>query len=324
MANTSALKIARAARDELTRQLLLEKRYDYLAGPDDNGLPKIGKSVTRALAGFEFGVTLEGRLDSLREAADRVLVRADGMVFNVALIDVVKKDPLTDRIGLAHLVEIGESLTGMTGKVAGNTLPVTFQIFEIFPHGIPAGYAERTSGYQRRGVQSPKIGVGVVAIDAASGATWSNFPGLVRWAHVQLARRALRDRHMGRAEREAMLENSGFHLDKALLATAGASALGSLALWGMLQAKVQSGQLYGGVIVIVAVLAAVVSLKLCRVVHATALQAGAAGTATALTLALTSLGLGLGFGLSSVITLAAASFMSFAIGVVDNPQGRRQ
>ncbi len=77
VASTSALKTARAARDELTRQLLLEKRYDYLAGPDASGFPKVGKSVTRALAGFAFGVTLEGRLDILREAADRVLVRAD-------------------------------------------------------------------------------------------------------------------------------------------------------------------------------------------------------------------------------------------------------
>lgn len=322
MATSAASKTAHAVRDELTRQLLLEKRYDYLAGVDAEGVPKIGKGMARALAGFEFRVVVEERLEPLRLEADRVLVRADGMSFNVALIDVVDEEPLTARVQLSELVAIGEQFLDMTGTVAGNVLPVTFQVFEIFADGIAEGYAPRTGDYKRRGVRAPKVGVGVVAIDATSGATWSNYPGLVRWVHVWLAKRAHRERDMSPAERASLLEDSGFQAGKAALATGVGTGVGALVLGSMVATGVHSGQLYGAALVIVSVGAAVGSLKLCRVVHSTTVQAGVAGTATALLLVLALHHLGLGIGLGTLLTVATAALVSFGIGAVDNPQGR--
>lgn len=308
------------------RQLLLERRYDLLVEkPSDDGPPKTLRAVARALDGFEFGAVSLSGLRKLLRAADRVLVRADGMVFNVAVITVVgERGAACERLSLDELVTIGQRFTDQTGKVHGNRVPVVFQLFEIFADGIPDAFVAGATGYRRRGVSAPKVGIGVVAIDARSGRTWSNYPGLVRWVHESRARRAWRDRGMSRETRDALLAKSGFQIEKALLGSLAGSALGIAATWVLLQAREERGELYGGAIVLASLVASVISLKSCRVVHATVPQAAVAGGITAAAVLAAGYAMGLGVGLGTAMTVAVALFVSFALGVVDNPQGRKR
>ena len=315
-------RMARAVRDELTRQLLLERRYDLVLEPRPDGVA-VGRGAARALAGWEFGARAVPELEALRKKADRLLVRADGMVFNVAILDVVgRRPPFTERVPLSRLIEIGTSFTPLTGKVGGQRLPVTFQVFELFPAEISQAYRDSAAEYRRRGVATPKVGVGVVAVDATSGNTWSNFPGLVRWSHVALAKRAFRDREMSRETREALLARTGWQIERAALGVVVGTLAGGLSTYTLLQARVSRGEIYGGVLVLAAVTAAVVSLKSCRVVHATIAQTTSAGVVTAVLVCFIGIELGLEFGVSAVVTVAVAAFVSFALGAVDNPEGR--
>jgi hypothetical protein len=311
-------------RDELMRQLLLERRHAVLLTPAADGGVKVPKSVARALAGFEFRAITQPALEPLCKLAGRVLVRADGLVFNVALISVVEDEGgFCQRVPLDELVEIGASLTSHTGSVSGSRLPVTFQIFEIFARGISDDFVAHAAEYKRRGVAAPKVGIGVVAIDAQSGRTWSNYPGLVRWTHVGLLRRAWRERELDPDARAALLARSGFQLDKALLGAGAGGATGSALTWALVAAGSTRGAFYGAAVLLGALIGAAVSLKACRVVHATLVQAGVAGGAAALIGIGVGNALGLGLGFGTVVTLLMAVGVSVMIGAADNPRGER-
>jgi hypothetical protein len=323
---TPEIRAAHAVRDELMRQLLLERRYDLLVSTSPSGRPKkLSSAVVRALEGFEFRVVTLPGLARLESAADRVLVRADGLNFCVAVITVAGDEGGScERLALDELVEIGTRFTGLTGKIHGTTLPVTFQLFEIFPGEIPNRFVEAAAAYRRRGVEAPKVGVGVVAIDALSGRTWSNYPGLVRWSNTALARRAWRDRDMSREERAALLDRSGFQLGNALIGATAGALLGIAATWGLLSAEVTRGELYGAAVALASVIGAAISLKTCRVVHETIPQASVAGVAAAIAVIGVGHALGIGLGFGTLMTLLLAAMLAVMIGAVDNPQGRRR
>lgn len=317
------LRVARSCRDELMRQLLLERRHCLHVSMSDDGKSfEIPKAGGRALEGFEFGVRCFSGLSKLERIADRVLVRADGLVFNVVLLTAAgKRGPATLRLTLDELVELGAQFSGHTGSVGGNQMAPTFQIFEFFPGPIPAEFTARAGSFYRRGLSQPKVGVGVIALDCASGRTWSNFPGLVRFSHVALARRAFRERGLTPDARARLLAQSGFQPAKAALGAAAGAALGIAATWGLLRAGAESGKLYDAAIVLASLAAAMFSLRSCRVVHATIPQTTAAGALSALLIIAVGHAWGLPLGFGTALTLGSTVLISALIGAADNPQG---
>ena len=66
-----------------------------------------------------------------------------------------------------------------------------------------------------------------------------------------------------------------------------------------------------------------VSLKACRVVHPTLVQAGVAGGAAALIAIGAGHALGLGLGFGTLVTLLIAVGVSLMLGAADNPRGEQ-
>ncbi len=317
------LRVAKSCRDELMRQLLLERRHSVVvAAPREGQPPAIPKGVLRALDGFEFSAQSFPDLAALEGDVDRVLVRADGMVFNVALLTVAgKKGAACTRLSVNLLIDIGTRFTAYTGSVGANRMPVTFQLFEFFPGAIPSDFPARAAEFKRRGISTPKIGIGVVALDCKSGRTWSNFPGLAAYSHTALARRAFRERDLSPERRRELLARSGFQPGNAALGTAAGTTLGLAGTWGLLQANAQNGKLYGAAVVLASMAAAVISLRACRVVHPTIPQTTVAGALSALAIIAVGHAWGLELGFGTAITLGASVLISAMIGAVDNPQG---
>lgn len=316
------LKAARATRDELVRQLVLERRHDYVMVPQGNTWV-VPAAVERAMQGFQFGFVAHEAFNSLVSAADRVVARVDGLVVNVVAIDVVKDAaPLTDRLTLAEIVTIATSFRELTGSINMTKIPVTFQIVVIFAQGIPEDFKARALEFERRGVVAPKVGVGVVALDAATGEVWSNFPGLVRLSHQRLVARAWREREMTRDARAALLANAGFKLDRALLGAGSGVLLGAAATYGLLAAGAKDGKFYGGVVIMASALAAAISVKTCRISESTIAQAAVGGVVGAVGCLAAGALLGVGIGFGSLLVLAVAALVSVMVGAAENPSGR--
>lgn len=321
---SSRLSPARATRDELVRQLLLERQHDYVRVPKADGWV-VPAAVERSMQGFPFQSVTQPALLPLVQEADRVVLRVDGLVVNVVAIQVVKEAaaPLTERITLEQIVEMGAALCGLTGRVNAVQIPVTFQLVVIFSAGIPADFREQAQPFARRGVASPKVAVGVVALDADSGAVWSNYPGLVRFAHQRLVSRAWREREMTREAREALFGRTGFRLDRALLGAACGGVLGVAGSGVALAAGVREGKLYGGLVLLASALAAVISIKTCRIAAATMTQAGVAGGIAAVAVLAGGIVLfGMEATLSGLLLLAMSLLLSVMLGAAENPSGR--
>ncbi len=301
---------------------MLERRFSLVTRLGKDGAPRVSKAARRALAGWDAPVVTVGALEPVVEATGRVLLRADGIVCHVVLIDVVRDDePLTARLPLDDLVDIGRELEPLTGSINRVKMPVTFEIIELFSEGLPRSFVQESARYARRGVGKTKVAAGIVAFDTRTGRSWSNFPGLVRWSHVRLVRRAWREREMSRERREAILARTGFQPAAALVGIAVGAALGTGATWLLLRAGSTSGELYGGAIVMASAIAAAIALKACRVVHSTVVQAAVTGTSTGLCVLWFGAQQGVGVGLGGLLTLAFAIMLSVVIGAVDNPQG---
>jgi hypothetical protein len=274
----SAVADARAAFDELTRQLVLERRYAVLVRRKGERPPEIPADVREVFQGFEVRACTFPELEPLLDHADRVLVLPDGLAFSVALVRLVLDGaPLAQGLPLPRLVEVGQFFSTLTGGVGGSRMALTFQVYEI--HSAPPSpeWRKASRGYRRRGLAHPRVGVGVTALDAASGRVASNFPGLVRLSHWMLLRRAFRDRAMSAEARRKLLARRGLQPEKALLGAAVGAALGFGAIRLLLHLFVTQGNSYAAAILVASAIGAVVSLKSCRICASTVPQALAGG-----------------------------------------------
>ena len=278
MEKVPSINEARAAFDELTRQLVLEKRYAVLTRRKGDRPPELPADTRDALAGFEARSCTFPELEALLDVADRVLILSDGTVLEVAMLRLVlDKRPLGEQLKLEKLVELGGWFTqpSTTGKSV--PLAVSFQIYEVHPGAPGEEWRLASQLFFRRGLLRPRVSVGVTALDAATGRPWTNVPLLSRLGQAVLVHRVWRERHLPDDKRHKLLERSGFHPIQALLGGALGALLGSGLLALFLSQYVLKGDTYAAAVALSCAVGAVVSVKSCRICRSTIAQSMAAG-----------------------------------------------
>jgi len=317
----SAVAAARAAFDELTRQLVLERRYAVLTPRRGERPPEFSADLREVFDGFEARGCTFPELEPLLAHADRVLVLSDGLVFNVALLRLcLDGAPLAARLSLEKLVEMGGFYSHLTGTVGQTRMALTFQIYEIHPGPLSLEWRAASRRYRRRGLARPLVGVGVTALDASAGKLWSNFPGLVRLSHRLLVKRAFSERASTLAQRKKRVARRGFLLEWALVGVAVGAALGVGALKLLLELHATTGDLYAGAALLASAVGAVVSLKSCRICERTVAQslAGGLGACGAIVLGWWRMHLPMVWSLAGLATIVA--LVSLTVGFVADPR----
>ena len=269
---------ARAALDELTRQLVLERRYAVLARRRGERPPELPADARAALAGFEARSCTFPELEPLLDACDRVLVLSDGVVLEVALLTLVLDGrAASSRLALERLGELGGWLTQPATGAARAPVAIGFHLFEVHPGPPSHEWRAQARTYRRRGLARPRVGIDLTALDASTGRPFCNAAGFSRLSLALLSYRAWRERHDEDEKRKRRLARSGFQPVQALLAGAGGALLGAGALSLLLSEFVTKGDAYAGTVAISCALAALAGVKSCRICRRTVAQAMAAG-----------------------------------------------
>lgn len=318
-----SIAAAREALDELTRQLVLERRYAVLAPLRGGRPPEIAPEVREAFRGFDAELCTFPELEPLLAVADRVLVLSDGLVFSVALLRLVfDGQPLVARLPLERLVGLGALFSGFAGSIGGQRMAIRVHVYELHPEAFPEAWERATRPYRRRGVGTPAVGVAVTALDASSGRLWGNAPLIPRVAHGRLLRRCFLERQMPEARRRALLARSGFQPSRALLGGAAGAVLGLGLTRLFLSLYVTEGDLYVGAALIACLIGALISLRSCRICRRTIEQsmAGGLGALGGIFLGWWWLRMPLTAGL--VVLAALVAFAGFAVGFAADPRRR--
>ena len=270
-----AINDARAAADELCRQLSLEKGFAVVVPRKGNGPPVLTDELRRVFGAFEARLCTFPELEPLLGAADHVLVLSDGVVMDVALVRLVLDGkPLGEKLPLEKLVDVGKWFsTGTTGR---SRLAVRFFVYEVHSRAWDASWMAQSKAYRRHALGAP-VEVGVAAVDASSGAPWSNHPGVSRLTQAHLLRRAFLERAISDERRKKTLSRTGFHPVEALLSALLGSLLGIGGTELLLRELISKGDLYAGIALVASFVGAAASLKACRICRAPIAQAMAGG-----------------------------------------------
>lgn len=322
-APSPAIGTARAVADELTRQLVLERRYAVMVKHRGNEPPALSQELKDLFAGFEARLCTYPDLESLLDYADRVLVRATGVAFDVALIRVVLDGrPLAERTPLEKLAELGAWLARVEASGQYSQMLVDFHVYEIHSRTPDAAWRDATRPYVRRGASRPYVSVGVTALDASTGAAWSNGPGLSRLSRARFLRRAYRERAMAPERRKRILGRTGFQPERAAIGAVAGGLMGIAATRWLLSEYIAKGDLYAGAAALSSAFGALIGVKLCRICRQTIAQAVAGGLAS---LAAT-LGYwrwrGMPIGPSALVLAGMVAFASFVVGWTSDPSRR--
>lgn len=269
-----AVNDARAAADELCRQLVLEKGFAVVVPRRGNGPPAMTEELRRVFGAFDARLCTFPELEPLLDATDHLLVLSDGVVMDVALVRLVLDGrPLAEKLPLDKLVDVGRWFGSGT---AGSRLAVRFFVYELHSRGWDAAWAGASKGYRRHALGAP-VEVGVAAVDATDGKSWSNHPGLSRLVQAHLLRRAYLERAQTDERRKRLLARGGFHAVEALLSASLGALLGVGGTELLLAQLATQGDLYAGVQLVASFAAAAASLKSCRLCRTPVAQATAGG-----------------------------------------------
>ncbi len=311
-ATAPAVNDARAAADELCRQLALERGFAVVVPRRGSGPPALTDELRRLFGGFEARLCTFPELEPLLEAADHLLVLSDGVVMDVVLVRLVLDgQPLAARLTLDALVDLGRWFS--SGGPGAARLAVRFFVYEVHSRPWERAWAEASRPYRRRALGQP-VEVSVTALDASTGRPWSNHAGLAKLVQAHLLRRAYLERAQPDQRRRRILARSGFHAVEALLAAALGSLLGIGGTELLLGRLVRQGDLYAGVALAASFAAAAVSLKSCRICRAPIAQAMAGGLGAFAGIAAYSAWRGLPVGAHTLVLAAVAAFGGFVIG----------
>ncbi|MGC4122894.1 MAG: hypothetical protein QM765_51670 [Myxococcales bacterium] len=252
------------------------------------------------------------QLGPLLEVADRVLVLNDGVVLDVALVRLVLDGkPLADRFGLDKLVDVGKWFgTGTTGT---GRIAVRVFVYEVHSKTWDADWTRASRDYRRRASGS-SVEVGVAAIDASTGLPWSNHAGIARVTQAHLLRRAFHERAQTEEGRRRILARTGFHLVEASFAALLGALLGIGGTEILLSQLMSKGDLYAGVAIVASFVAAVVSLKACRLCRWPIVQAMAGGLGAFGAIAGYSAWRGLPVGKHTLVLAMVVAFAGFVVG----------
>jgi rhomboid protease GluP len=164
-----------AILDRLCQLLVTEKGYSVLGLGEGAEMRLHGV----ALEAFEWRVARIPELAPLAATFERVLVRSDGMSFEVVAIkDRLQAGSSPIAASLEELKAIGQSCLRYTGTVQRTKMPVTIRVWEL-----SAGTAPETVHLRplRCNALRTKVDVSAWSLHPATGTVWSNalFNGLL-------------------------------------------------------------------------------------------------------------------------------------------------
>lgn len=292
------------------RRFTLEKGYRLLAAPNEEG-----RLQTDAVDPSRFDYTLPmisiPNLLPLMDHFDAILVKADGVSFDVLLVLGSEQELSEHDISRETLLSMGESCLPFTGQMGYSKLPVWFRILLLNPKIGDDSQLFYPNYHLRPGVKV-KVGLAVYGLDFSSKKVRAKSAlGLSLYL-----RQILKNQHQTEEEMLWELKHAGVRVMPMVLSVVGGvmAALGCRYLAGYLGA--QNGSLYGGIDVIFGVLTIGASVMLRRIRAKSVLQASltAALYCSALYGLLVFLGatLSFGMGVNAVVIVALA----FTVGSV--------